>query len=108
LIPRDLSKAGRLKTLILIENFFIEPILEELGECKSLTKIRIMKNQLNGTIPAGIFNLPLVEQIKVNDNHFFGELSSGFRPTCSEFSRYYTATSRPLVFAIFTQHGKLR
>jgi hypothetical protein len=33
--------------LILMENFFYGPIPRELGECKSLTKIRIMKNQLN-------------------------------------------------------------
>jgi serine/threonine protein kinase len=38
-IPRNLCKGGRLKTLILIENFFIGPIPEELGKCKSLTKI---------------------------------------------------------------------
>jgi hypothetical protein len=37
-----------------------------------------MKNQLNGTISTGIFNLPLVKQIEVHDNHFFGELSFEF------------------------------
>jgi serine/threonine protein kinase len=31
-IPHDLCKGGRLKTLILIENFFIGPIPKELGE----------------------------------------------------------------------------
>ncbi|KAL4279751.1 hypothetical protein GQ457_03G038040 [Hibiscus cannabinus] len=71
MIPRNLCKGGRLKGLVLMENFFYGPLPEELGNCKSLINIRIMTNQLDG-----IFNLPLLTMFESNNNYFSGELPS--------------------------------
>ncbi|KAK8989054.1 hypothetical protein V6N11_030422 [Hibiscus sabdariffa] len=71
MIPRSLCKGGRLKGLVLMENFFYGPLPEELGNCKSLINIRIMTNQLDG-----IFNLPLLTMFESNNNYFSGELPS--------------------------------
>ncbi|PRQ49179.1 putative transferase [Rosa chinensis] len=57
-----------------MDNHFFGPIPEELGRCKSLVKMRLMKNTLNGTIPAGIFSLPDVNIIELADNYLSGEL----------------------------------
>ncbi|KAK3423768.1 hypothetical protein EUGRSUZ_H00964 [Eucalyptus grandis] len=73
-IPRDLCRGGRLKTLILTNNSFFGPIPDEIGECKSLTKVRFGKNCLSGTIPRGILNLPRAAIVELNDNLFSGEL----------------------------------
>ncbi|XP_030453345.1 receptor protein kinase CLAVATA1-like [Syzygium oleosum] len=73
-IPRDLCRGGRLKALILTNNSFFGPIPEEIGECKSLTKVRVGKNCLSDTIPRGILNLPRATIIELNDNLFTGEL----------------------------------
>ncbi|KAL6219813.1 hypothetical protein ACLB2K_007572 [Fragaria x ananassa] len=57
-----------------MENHFFGAIPEELDQCKSLVKIRLMKNRLTGTIPAGIFSLPNVIMIELNDNYLSGKL----------------------------------
>ncbi|TYK31481.1 receptor protein kinase CLAVATA1 [Cucumis melo var. makuwa] len=75
LIPQDLCN-GRLKTLILLDNYFFGPIPEKLGRCDSLTKIRIAGNFFNGTVPAGFFNFPALEQLDISNNYFSGALPS--------------------------------
>ncbi|XP_016647018.1 PREDICTED: receptor protein kinase CLAVATA1 [Prunus mume] len=66
LIPRDLCKGGQLKTAILMDNHFFGPIPEELGRCKSLVKIRMMKNTL--------FDLESLSKINISDNNLSGEI----------------------------------
>ncbi|CAN4094004.1 unnamed protein product [Withania somnifera] len=78
-LPENLGRNGRLlfldlKTLILMENYFFGPIPEQLGECKSLTRIRIRKNYLNGTIPSGFFKFPALDMLEVDNNYFTGQL----------------------------------
>ncbi|XP_023525589.1 receptor protein kinase CLAVATA1-like [Cucurbita pepo subsp. pepo] len=75
LIPPDLCN-GRLKTLILLDNYFFGPIPEELGRCDSLKKIRIAGNFFNGTVPAGFFNFPALELLDISNNYFSGTLPS--------------------------------
>lgn len=66
--------SGKLKILILMENYFFGPLPEGLSNCNSLTKIRISKNFINGTIPSGIFTLPQLTMLELDDNYLSGEL----------------------------------
>nr|CAD1830481.1 unnamed protein product [Ananas comosus var. bracteatus] len=72
--PPDLCAGGRLQLLVLMDNAFFGPIPGSLGECRSLVRVRLGKNFLNGSIPAGLFALPDVNMLELSDNYLSGEI----------------------------------
>ncbi|KAH9314745.1 hypothetical protein KI387_023372, partial [Taxus chinensis] len=46
-----------------------------LGSCKSLNWLRMEKNYLNGSIPAGLLNLPELDLMELQNNDLSGNLT---------------------------------
>ncbi|KAM0049640.1 putative protein kinase RLK-Pelle-LRR-XI-1 family [Helianthus debilis subsp. tardiflorus] len=75
--PVVLTNLTTLKELVLAYNDFIPgPIPPQLGECRSLGRIRVSKNKFSGEVPAGIWGLPHVYLLDLAENSFSGNLSS--------------------------------
>ncbi|KAI4316952.1 hypothetical protein L6164_024874 [Bauhinia variegata] len=73
-IPRDLCKGGKLEDFILMQNFFYGPIPDEIGNCKSLKK-----NRLVGEIPKGIKNMVDLSILNLSRNDMTGQVPDEIR-----------------------------
>ncbi|KAG7541140.1 Leucine-rich repeat [Arabidopsis thaliana x Arabidopsis arenosa] len=73
-IPANLCGEGKLEYLILIDNSFSGEISNNLGKCKSLTRVRLSNNNLSGHIPNGFWGLPRLSLLELSENSFTGSI----------------------------------
>ncbi|KAJ1277962.1 hypothetical protein BS78_04G043200 [Paspalum vaginatum] len=75
-LPAILGKNGKLVTLdlFLMRNKLSGSIPEDLGDCKTLTIVRLNNNLLSGSIPAGLLDLPINGMLDLSNNLLSGEL----------------------------------
>ncbi|CAE6171254.1 unnamed protein product [Arabidopsis arenosa] len=73
-IPTNLCGEGKLEYLILIDNSFSGEISNNLGKCKSLTRVRLSNNNLSGHIPNGFWGLPRLSLLELSENSFTGSI----------------------------------
>ncbi|CAA7031082.1 unnamed protein product [Microthlaspi erraticum] len=66
-IPPDMCKTGKMKALLLLQNNLTGSIPESYASCLTLERFRVSDNSLNGTVPAGLWGLPKLEIIDLNE-----------------------------------------
>lgn len=71
-IPASLANLERLLELNLAENAFVGQLPPELGRLESLEQLLVGGNQLNGTVPRSILELPNLQGLGLSRNKFSG------------------------------------
>ncbi|KFK29383.1 hypothetical protein AALP_AA7G126400 [Arabis alpina] len=73
-MPANLCGEGKLEYLVLIENAFSGEIPKNMGNCRSLTRVRLSNNKLSGHIPDEFWGLPRLSLLDLSENFFTGKI----------------------------------
>ncbi|XP_038877494.1 leucine-rich repeat receptor-like serine/threonine-protein kinase BAM3 [Benincasa hispida] len=94
LVPERLCLGGRLKILILLNNFLFGGVPGDLGRCQTLVRVRMGQNYLTGTIPEGLLYSPQLSLMELQNNYLSGPLPQDMRQLPSKLGRLNLSNNR--------------
>ncbi|XBI52769.1 hypothetical protein VPH35_035101 [Triticum aestivum] len=71
-IPATLCSAGKLEQLLILNNELAGSIPTELGQCRTLTRVRLPNNRLSGAVPPDMWGLPRLYLLELAGNALSG------------------------------------